>query len=260
MNLEEKDLTIDKLREGIFFAARGGGIRSSASIGVLKALEEAKIPIKGISGESGSSLVAALFAYGYNANEIFNIFLKYNDTITKAAKIYGGKGSIVIEELVNDITKGILMKDLPHNCWINACQGNILKPELYLFSNQDTPNETLGLACSASAGLPFFYGSTNKYINGKKITLFDGGLLYNPYIPSNNNYPIFYSSFCNSINYQKFIPFLQKPVDKVMNIANIIVITPVGKYIVTGNNEAICQLVEAGYQQTKKVLCKKYGN
>ena len=255
--MKDSQKSIDKLREGIFLAARGGGVRSSASIGVIRALEEAKIPIKGISGESGSSLVAALFAYGYNSLEILNIFLKYNDTITKAAKVYGGKGSIVIEELVNEITNGILMKDLPRNCWINACQGSLLKPKLYLFSNSDTPYETLGFACSASAGLPLFYGSTHKYIEGKKITLFDGGLLYNPYIPSNIKYPLFYSSFCNSINYQKIIPFLQKPVDAVTEIADIIVITPVGKYIVTGNNDAIKKMVEAGYQQTKKVLCKK---
>lgn len=253
----KKTIDIDKLKEGVFLAARGGGVRSAGAIGVLKALEETNIPIKGISGESGSSLVAALFAYGYNSDEIFNIFLKYNEAITKAAKIYGGRGSIVIEELVNEVTKNILMKDLPRNCWINACQGSLLKPELYLFSNNDTPDETLGFACSASAGLPVFYGSTHKYIDGKKITLFDGGCLYNPFIPSNIEYPIIYSSFRNGINYQKVIPFLQKPVDAVNAIADVIVTTPVGKYVVTGDSEAIKEIVEAGYQQTRKVLCKK---
>ncbi len=253
----KKTIDIDKLKEGVFLAARGGGVRSAGAIGVLKALEENNIPIKGISGESGSSLVAALFAYGYNSDEIFNLFLKYNEAITKAAKIYGGRGSIVIEELVNEVTKNILMKDLPRNCWINACQGSLLKPELYLFSNIDTPDETLGFACSASAGLPVFYGSTHKYIDGKKITLFDGGCLYNPFIPSNIEYPIIYSSFRNGINYQKFIPFLQKPVDAVNAIADVIVTTPVGKYVVTGDSEAIKEIVEAGYQQTREVLCKK---
>ena len=149
------------------------------------------------------------------------------------------------------------MKDLPRSCWINACQGNILKPELYLFSNNDTPDETLSFACSASAGLPVFYGSTHKYIDGKKITLFDGGCLYNPFIPSNIDYPILYSSFRNGINYQKTIPFLQKPVDAVNAIADVIVTTPVEKYVVTGDNEAIKKLVDAGYNQAKKVLQKK---
>ncbi len=257
MSNQEKKIDIDKLREGIFLATRGGGVRSSASIGVLKAFEEAKIPIKGMSGESGSSLVTALYAYGYNSKEIYKLFLKYSEAITKAAKIYGGRGAIVIEELVNEVTNCILMKNLPRKCWINACQGNLLKPKLYLFSNTDTPDETLGLACSASAGLPVFYGNTYKYIDGKKVALFDGGMLYNPYIPDEVNYPIVYSSFRNTINYQKYIPLLQKPVDAVNAISDIIINTPVGKYVVTGNNEAIEELVEAGYQETKKILYKK---
>ncbi len=50
---------------------------------------------------------------------------------------------------------------------------------------------------------------------------------------------------------------MQRPVDAVNDIADVIIDAPVGKYIVTGNNEAICKLVDNGYQQAKKVLCKK---
>lgn len=252
-----KSIDIDKLRDGVFVAGRGGGVRSSGEIGVLRALEELHIPVKGISGESGSSIVAALYAYGYDAKEVLKIFLKYNDAITKAAKIYGGKGAIVIEELVNEVTNSILMKDLKLNCWINACQGSLLRPKLYLFSNEGTPDETLGFACSSSAGLPVFYGNTYKYVDGNKITLFDGGMLYNPYIPSNIEYPLVYSSFCNGINYQKVIPFLQKPVDVVNAKADVIITTPVGGTIITGDNDVIKKLEENGYQQAKKVLCRK---
>ena len=257
MKDNDKTIDIDKLREGVFFAARGGGIKSAGAIGVLKALEEANIPVKGISGESGSSLVAALYAYGYSAEEVQRIFLKYNKDITKAAKIYGGAGSIVIEELVNSVTNDILMKDLPLNCWINACQGSYLNPQLYLFSNNDTPDETLGFACSASAGLPIVYGSTFIYKDGKKVTLFNGGCLYNPYIPSNIEYPLVYSDFRNNINYQKVIPFLQKPVDAITNIADVIITTPVGNAAVTGSDEVMENLIEAGYQKAKRLLYKK---
>ena len=254
---ESKKIDIDKLRGGVFLPIRGGGIRSSSAIGILKALEEFKIPVKGISGESGSSIVAALFACGYDADEIFEIFLRYNKDITKGAKIYGGKGAVAIEEIVNKATNSVLMGNLSRKCWINASQGSILKPKLYLFSNDDTPDETLGFACSASAGLPVFYGYAYKYIDGKRIKLFDGGSLYNPYIPADINYPIFYASFRNTINYQRVIPFLQKPVDAVNAIADVVVNAPVGKYVVTGSNEVIRELVEAGYQETKKVLCRK---
>ena len=252
-----KNIDIDKLREGVFFAARGGGVKSSSSIGVLKALEEENIPIIGMSGESGSSLVTALFAYGYNAEEIRRLFIEYSDPISKAAKIYGGRGSIVIEELINKVTDSTLMKNLPRKCWINACQGRLLKPKLYLFSNTDTPDETLGFACSASAGLPVLYGNTYKEINGKRTALFDGGLLYNPYIPDDVEHPIIYSSFLNSFDYPKYIPFLQKPVDASLEVADVIITTPVGKSMITGDSEMIEGLIEEGYRQAKKVLCRK---
>ncbi len=252
-----KNVDIDKLRQGVFFAARGGGVRASAAIGVLKALEEAEIPIKGLSGESGSSIVVALYACGYDADEVLRIFLKYNDAITKGAKVYGGKGAIVVEEIVNEATNHILMKDLQFKCWINACQGSLFKPELYLFSNTDTPNETLGAACSASAGLPIFYGNSYKYENGKKIKLFDGGFIYNPYIPDDVDFPIVYASFRNTIDYQRFIPFLHKPVDAVSAISDVVITSPVGGSIVTGSNEVIKSLAEAGYREAQKVLYKK---
>ena len=249
----EKTLELDQLREGIFLAIRGGGVRSSSAIGVLKALEEAKIPIKGISGESGSSLVAGLYAYGYDADKVKELFLKYNNTITKAAKIYGGKGSIVIQELVELETNGVTMKELPLDCWIHCAKGSLLKPELHLFSKNDSSNDTLGFACSASAGLPVFYGNTYKIIDGKKIKLFDGGMIYNPYIPEGILYPLVYSSFLNTINYQKVIPFLQKPVDAVNNKADVIINVPVGASIVTGSNSDVERLIESGYNQTQKV-------
>ena len=74
----ENNIDIDKLREGVFFAARGGAAKSCTAIGVIRALEEENIPIKGLSGESGSSLVVSLYSFGYNASEIKEIFLKYN--------------------------------------------------------------------------------------------------------------------------------------------------------------------------------------
>lgn len=254
--MEKKEL--DQLREGVLFAGRGGGVRSAASIGVLRALEKAEIPVKAICGESGSSLVAALYAYGYNAKDVLDLFVEYSGPISKAAKIYGGRGAIVVEQLVNQVTNSTKMKDLPLDCWINACQGKLRKPELYLFSKTNTPEETLGFACSSSAGLPVFYGNTYKEVDGKRIKLFDGGILYNPYIPATNNYPVIYSSFLNTINYQKHIPFLQKPVDAVMEIADVTINTPVGGAMITGDSELIRQLEEAGYQETKKVLEKTY--
>lgn len=59
----------------------GGGIKGSAHIGALKALEEANIPIDCISGTSSGSIVATLYAIGYSCEEILNIFLQNSKKI-----------------------------------------------------------------------------------------------------------------------------------------------------------------------------------
>ena len=244
---------IEDLENGVFFAARGGGIRSCTSIGALKALEEARIPIKGISGESLSSLVVSLYCYGYKAEEILEIFLEYNEIITKASKLFGGRGSIVIEEAVNKVTNNMKFKDLGVDCYINACTGTISNPEVFVFSKENTPEVTLGRACRASASIPILFGNSKLIINGKEYDLFDGGFLYNPYIPE-TKYPIIYSSFHNDIDYYKILPFLKKTVDYAYNKSDIIIYTPVGRTLVIGSNDEMIDCAEAGYQETKRIL------
>ena len=55
----------------------GGGVKGAAHIGAIKALEENNIEISGISGTSSGSIVAALYACGYKAEEIYYIFKRY---------------------------------------------------------------------------------------------------------------------------------------------------------------------------------------
>lgn len=250
---KQLNVDIDKLANGIFLAARGGGIRSCVSIGVLKALEEANIPVKGVSGESLSSIFAALLAYGYNSDEILDLFLRYNEKFTKAAKVYGGRGSIVIEEDVNDVTNNAQFKDLSMDCYINACHGRLLHPELLLFSKDTTPTENVGTACRSSASLPVLFGNCQKVINGREYSLFDGGFLYNPFIP-HTDYPVLYASFHNYIDYYKIVPFLKKTIDRSNNASSVIVYAPVGKILITGSNKDMIKAYESGYETTKKVL------
>ena len=67
------------MKVGICFA--GGGIKGVSHIGVLKALEEENIEFDYISGTSSGSIIASLYAIGYNADEIYEIFKKYNKKI-----------------------------------------------------------------------------------------------------------------------------------------------------------------------------------
>ncbi|NLY42385.1 MAG: patatin-like phospholipase family protein [Clostridiaceae bacterium] len=61
-------------------ALSGGGIRGSAHVGVLKAFEEAGVPIHMISGTSSGSIVASLYASGYKPREIEKIFLMFDSS------------------------------------------------------------------------------------------------------------------------------------------------------------------------------------
>lgn len=58
-------------------ALSGGGAKGAAHIGVLQALKEENINIDYISGTSSGSIIAALFAVGYNPFNIYDIFNAY---------------------------------------------------------------------------------------------------------------------------------------------------------------------------------------
>lgn len=253
MNKNKFDGNLDTLKNGIFLATRGGGVRSCVSIGVIRALEEANIPIKEISGESLSSLITALHVSGYKAEEILELFLKHNKTITTAGKIFGGKGSVVIEEIVNYYTHDIKIKDVNKDFWINACTGTYNHPELIIFSKKMTPDVTLGEACRASASLPIVFGKSIQKIYDKEYTLFDGGLLINPYVPK-TEYPIVYSSFHNTIDLNMLIPKFKKTIQPVMDVSDIIIDAPVGKIFIIGSNKDMIKAEKLGYEEAKKVL------
>ncbi|MCD4813046.1 patatin-like phospholipase family protein [bacterium] len=56
----------------------GGGAKGLAHIGVLKVLEEEQIPVHYITGTSMGSLIGALYAIGYTAQEIETIVISQN--------------------------------------------------------------------------------------------------------------------------------------------------------------------------------------
>lgn len=59
-------------------ALSGGGARGFAHLGVLKALEEAKIKIDLVSGASAGSMAGAFYTHGYSPEEILDIFESTN--------------------------------------------------------------------------------------------------------------------------------------------------------------------------------------
>ncbi len=131
----------------------GGGIKGVSHIGAIKALEEARIKFDYISGTSSGSIVATLYACGYNTDEIYEIFKKYAKSIKyvdlrnvkkliknlikgKGFEIDGLNSGITIKNLINEMCgkKGINnIKQIKMPLLIPAV--NISNEKLYVFSN-----------------------------------------------------------------------------------------------------------------------------
>lgn len=181
----------------------GGGVKGFCHIGVLKALEEEHINFDFISGTSSGSIVATLYAAGYKADEIYEIFNKYYKRIKyvdvanlkKLIKNFlAGKGLIIDGlnsgiEINNLITDLCLKKNIRN---INQIKMpllipavNILNEELIVFSNnihgkaddkiKYINSVDIGKAVQASCSYPGIF-SPCEYNN---MLLIDGGITEN---------------------------------------------------------------------------------
>lgn len=86
-NLKEKisKSSSDKILDGEFnsrpkiaLVLSGGGAKGAAHIGVLKILEEYKIPVDFIVGTSAGSIIGAMYSVGYSPDEIEKTILEMN--------------------------------------------------------------------------------------------------------------------------------------------------------------------------------------
>ena len=102
----------------------GGGIKAAAHIGALKALEEENIKFDCVSGASSGSMIATMYALGYNSDEMLIMLKKYAPKIKyfewknifkmifgiifqREIIIDGLNSGKVIENIINDICKNI---------------------------------------------------------------------------------------------------------------------------------------------------------
>ena len=94
----------------------GGGIKASAHIGALKALEEEGIRFECVSGASSGSIIATMYALGYNSDEMWEMFqiyckkIKYVDWINVFKIIVG----LVFERriIVNGLNSGKIVEKI----------------------------------------------------------------------------------------------------------------------------------------------------
>ena len=66
------------LKPGVVLVLSGGGTRGISHIGVLKVLEELRVPISAIVGTSMGSIIGGLYACGYSSQELHKLVVESN--------------------------------------------------------------------------------------------------------------------------------------------------------------------------------------
>lgn len=176
---------------GICFS--GGGIKGAAHIGVLKAFEEVKIDFDYISGTSSGSIVACLYAMGYNSDEIKEIFrknlskFKYVEMRKIIQLLYGVifKRKLIIDGLNNGTEIKKLINKYANEK--NICKINEIKKKLLI------PSVEL------AEGKIYYFSSINNAENKRMISdkiIYDSDIIIGEAVRASCSYPGFFSP-CN---------------------------------------------------------------
>ena len=149
----------------------GGAIRGAAHAGVVKAIEELGIQYDTVAGSSVGSIVAALLAAGFNAEELKEIFLKVNFELFRDLHLGFGnqfaisKGEVFLEWIreliekkyygiryVKGENKPVTFSDLGKNLVIITTDLSDFKCKE--FSKFKTPDFEIASAVKISSSMP----------------------------------------------------------------------------------------------------------
>ena len=159
-----------KTRKKVGIAFGGGGIKGSAHVGVLKVLSEHNIPIDYVAGTSIGSAVAALFASGYDWEQLDFMFTKYD--VDDLIKVRPNRKGLVsadgYEDMIRTCTQGKRIEEMDIPLKIVAV--DLLSRKKIIFSKGDT-----ALAVKASSAIPGVF----KPVKMDNMLLVDGYILDN---------------------------------------------------------------------------------
>src|SRR5688572_13846502 len=78
LHAEESPATASVTRTRVGLVLGGGGARGAAHVGVLRVLEEHRVPVDCVAGTSMGALIGAAYASGMNSDEIESLIVGIN--------------------------------------------------------------------------------------------------------------------------------------------------------------------------------------
>jgi NTE family protein len=154
--------------KSIGIALGGGSARGFAHIGVLQALDEAKIPVSVVAGTSAGSLVGAFYAAGFSPWKMQEVALKVRD-IDVADLSSGNKrgmtGGAALRRLINGFLENMPIEKMPRR--FAAVATDLTTGEKVVMQRGDT-----GAAVVASCSIPGVF--IPAMFEGRELV--DGGL------------------------------------------------------------------------------------
>jgi NTE family protein len=195
----------------IGLALSGGGARGIAHIGAIKALEDMDVKISMVSGTSAGSIVAALLASGYKADEMLDI-IQHVSIFRSFRPAWTLTGLLTMEGL-----KEVLHKYIPQNSFeslkmpLAVAATEIRKGHITYFTAGE-----LFEAVVASCSIPAIFNPVS--FNGGLYV--DGGLLDNmPVHPLREKCDFIIGSHCNHMSHDFDPRNLKLVVERTMLMA-----------------------------------------
>jgi NTE family protein len=166
-----RDDTIQNKRPRVGLALSGGVARGNAHIGVLRVLEEHRIPIDYIAGTSAGSLVAAAYAAGMSVDEIAEIgrTMRWRDVGRVTLSRLGVQSNARMEEFARALLPVKRFEDLRVPLAIVAT--DLKSGSAVIITEGD-----VAFAIRASCALPGWYVPVTDE-HGRQLV--DGGLVAN---------------------------------------------------------------------------------
>jgi NTE family protein len=147
--------------KSIRVALSGSGFRLPAHLGALQAIADAGYEVVELSGTSGGSIVACLYASGISLDVLREICMTLDwspmmsfspwSLVTKQSLCSGD----TLLQYLEKLTEGKKFSDLTMSLKVIA--SDLLTEKEFVFSNTATPDAELALAARASASIPIVF-------------------------------------------------------------------------------------------------------